>query len=73
MILLLNSYRAIVHDKVEGIVVLDITADSDAEAMGRARTAAETHLKCNAVTAVVVKKHTELPAEWLQHKDRKIH
>lgn len=66
MIILLDSWRAVVVDSVEGLVVLDVTASSEAEAQGRARTAAETHLKCKNVQNVIAKRHTEMPMKWLR-------
>jgi len=74
MIILLDNWRAVVVDSVKGIVVLDLTADSEAEAKGRARTAAETHLKCKAIKSVIVKRHTEMPMAWLRSDaNAKIH
>lgn len=70
MIILLDTWRAVVVDSVEGLVVLDLTASSEAEAKGRARTAAETHLNCKAIQNVIAKPHTDLPPAWLD-KDTK--
>ena len=73
-IILLDNWRAVVVDAVEGVVVLDLTADTEAEAKGRAVTAAATHLKCKEIKNVVVKRHTEMPMSWLRSDPKaKIH
>ena len=72
MIILLNNWRAVVTDKKQGILVMDVEASSEGEAKGRARTTAETHLGAKDVQTVIVMKHTEMPTEWLQMKPRQI-
>jgi hypothetical protein len=73
-IILLDNWRVAVVDAIEGIVVLDVTANTEAEAKGRARTAAETHLNCKNVQNAIAKRHTEMPMKWLRSDvNAKIH
>ena len=69
LIIRLNHWRAVVTDKEEGIVVLDVEADNEAEAKGRAHTAASTHLKCRAIQNCIVMRHQDMPVEWLRIKE----
>jgi hypothetical protein len=63
---LLNKWRAIVTDTELGLLVLDVNADTEAEAKGRARTAAETHLGAKQVQTVIVTKHVDMNPAWLR-------
>jgi hypothetical protein len=67
-LLLLNNWRAIVTDSKKGILVLDLEASNEAEAKGRARTAAETHLGATDVQNVIVCKHVDMNPAWLRMK-----
>jgi hypothetical protein len=62
------QWRAIVFDSVQGIVVLDVTGTTEAEAKGRAHSAAKTHLSCDLIQNVCVMRHTEMPLQWIARK-----
>lgn len=64
----LGRYRVCLVDEVEGIVVVDVHADSLSDALGTAHTAAETHLNCKAIKGAVAKSWMELPPAWLRLK-----
>lgn len=64
----LNHWRAVVTDTSEGIVVLDVVADNEAEAKGTAHSSAATHLKCRNITNCIVMRHVDMPTEWLRMK-----
>jgi hypothetical protein len=67
-IITFDNWRVVVVDAVEGLVVLDVTAHSEAEAKGRGRTAAETHLNCKDVRNVIAAPHTALPPAWINKR-----
>lgn len=66
------QWRAIVFDTVQGIVVLDVTGTSEAEAKGRAHSAAKTHLSCDFIQNVCVMRHTEMSQQWIARKPKVI-
>ena len=56
-------YRAIVVDATEGLVVIDLDADSEADAKGIAHNAAVTHLNCKAIKNVIVRTLEQVESE----------
>lgn len=67
-LIFLNHWRCIVTCTNKGILVLDVGADSEAEAKGRADTAATTHLGAEGIQNVIVMRHVDMPPEWLNRK-----
>lgn len=68
----LRKWRAVIYDRIEGIVVVDVTADDEADAKGTALTAAQEVLKLARIASIIVKKHSDMPAEWLRYTTRSL-
>lgn len=64
----INKWRALVTDRVEGIVCLDLIAHSENDAKAYAHNAAAEHLKCFNIQNVIVMRWTSLPEEWKRLK-----
>lgn len=57
-------WRVVLYDRVEGVVVIDIEADNEADAKGKADTAAREHLKCSQIASATAMNWTVLPDAW---------
>lgn len=67
----LGKWRAVIYDKQEGIVVIDVDASNEAEAKMAAFRAATEHLKLTQIAAnIMVRSHIDMPKEWLRYKTR---
>lgn len=68
----LNKWRAVIYDRLEGIVVVDVNADSENDAKGTALTAAQEVLKLTRIASIIVKRHSDMPTEWLRYQTRSL-
>lgn len=59
-----NRWRVVIYDHVEGVVVLDIEADNEAEAKGKADSAAREHLECKNIASATAMSWLTLPDAW---------
>ena len=59
-----NTWRVVLYDQREGVVVLDIEASNEAEAKGKANSAAREHLKCENIMSATALNWVELPDAW---------
>lgn len=66
----LNKWRAVIHDTVEGIVVVDVDASTEADARGTAARVGKEHLNCHRINTVIVMRHSEMPEAWLRYQTR---
>lgn len=68
----LRKWRAVIYDRLEGIVVVDVTADNEADAKGTALTAAMETLKLGRIASIIVKSHADMPVAWLRYQTRSL-
>lgn len=67
-----KKWRVVLYDRSEGIVVLDIEADNEAEAKGKADSAARQHLKCKEIVSATAMNWTVLPDAWKRLNSRRL-
>lgn len=69
----LNKWRAVFYDRIEGLVVVDVNADNEADARGVAFRAATEVLKLTQIQSPpIVKCHSDMPESWLRYKTRSL-
>lgn len=67
-----NTWRVVLYDLEHGIVVIDIEADNEADAKGKARSAAQNHLTCKHIDGATAMRWTDLPDAWKRMNARRI-
>lgn len=60
----MTEWRVIVTSQNQGIQVLDVEADSEADAKGKAHTAAHDHLSARGITSVTAVPKQNMPASF---------
>ncbi len=65
-------WRVVLYDRVEGIVCIDIEADTEADAKGKADSAAREHLNCGNIASATAMNWTVLPDAWKRLNARRM-
>lgn len=66
----INKWRAVIHDTVEGVVVVDVEASTEADARGTAARVGKEHLNCHRINTVIAMRHSDMPEAWLRYQTR---
>jgi hypothetical protein len=63
-----SLWRVVMYDRINGIVVVDVNADNEAEAKGKATSAATNHLDCKKLESECsAMRWSEMPDAWKRY------
>lgn len=67
-----KKWRVVINDTIEGLVVIDIEGEDEADAKNKADSAARQHLKCKNITGITAMNWVVLPDAWKRIGARRI-